>query len=57
MMAFIWIALIYVIVAFADITAATFVAGTEELQQGGVELQSRRRGRGGERDVPRCSPS
>lgn len=36
LMCFIWIALIYVIVAFADITAATFVAGTEELQQGRV---------------------
>jgi carbon starvation protein len=32
MMAFIWIALIYVIVAFTDITAGTFVAGTEELE-------------------------
>jgi carbon starvation protein len=32
MMGFIWIALVYVIVAFADITAGTFVAGTEELQ-------------------------
>ncbi|MFN2391284.1 MAG: carbon starvation protein A [Pyrinomonadaceae bacterium] len=32
MMAFIWIALIYVIVAFTDITAGTFVGGTEELQ-------------------------
>ena len=32
MMAFIWIALIYVIVAFTDITAGTFVSGTEELQ-------------------------
>lgn len=31
MMAFIWIALIYVIVAFTDITAGTFVSGTEEL--------------------------
>lgn len=31
MLAFIWIALIYVIVAFADITAGTFVAGSEEL--------------------------
>jgi carbon starvation protein len=36
LMIFIWIALIYVIVAFADITAATFVAGTEDLQQGTV---------------------
>lgn len=32
MMAFIWIALVYVIVAFTDITAGSFVAGTEELQ-------------------------
>jgi carbon starvation protein len=32
MMAFIWIALIYVIVAFADITAGTFVGGSEELK-------------------------
>jgi carbon starvation protein len=30
-MAFIWIALIYLIIAFADITAATFVGKTEEL--------------------------
>ena len=35
MMAFIWIALVYVIVAFTDITAGTFVSGTEELQ--GIE--------------------
>jgi carbon starvation protein len=32
MMAFIWIALVYVIVAFADITARSFVVGTDELQ-------------------------
>ncbi|HET6891424.1 MAG TPA: carbon starvation CstA family protein [Pyrinomonadaceae bacterium] len=32
MMGFIWIALLYVIVAFADITAGTFVAGSQELQ-------------------------
>jgi len=32
MMAFIWIALIYLIIAFADITAATFVGKTEELE-------------------------
>jgi carbon starvation protein len=38
LMAFIWIALIYVIVAFADITAASFVVGTEELQQGSVSF-------------------
>src|SRR5688500_17057985 len=36
MMAFIWIALIYVIVAFSDITAASFVVGTDELRQGSV---------------------
>jgi len=30
-LAFIWIALIYVIVAFVDITASTFVSGSEEL--------------------------
>jgi carbon starvation protein len=33
MMGFIWIALVYVIVAFTDITAGTFVAGSEELRQ------------------------
>lgn len=32
MMAFIFIALVYVLVAFTDITAGTFVSGTEELQ-------------------------
>jgi carbon starvation protein len=31
-MSFIWLALIYVIVAFADITASTFVGKTEELE-------------------------
>lgn len=31
LIAFIWIALVYVSVAFADITAASFVVGTEEL--------------------------
>jgi carbon starvation protein len=36
MMAFIWIALVYVIVAFADITARTFVVGTEELAAAGT---------------------
>ncbi|HEX5131768.1 MAG TPA: carbon starvation CstA family protein [Candidatus Krumholzibacteria bacterium] len=38
LMVFIWIALIYVIVAFSDITAASFVVGTEELQQGAVKF-------------------
>ncbi len=38
LMGFIWIALVYVIVAFADITAATFVVGSDELQQGGVSF-------------------
>lgn len=32
MMAFIWIALIYVIVAFTDITAGTFVSGADQLK-------------------------
>jgi carbon starvation protein len=32
MMIFIWMALIYIIVAFADITASSFVSGPEELQ-------------------------
>jgi len=40
MMAFIWLALIYVIVAFADITAGTFVAGTEELRESGTEFHA-----------------
>lgn len=31
-MAFIWIALVYVILAFTDITAASFVSGTEEVR-------------------------
>ncbi len=35
-MAFIWLALIYVIVAFADITASTFVGQTEALAEGEV---------------------
>lgn len=36
-MIFIWIALIYVIIAFADITASTFVSGGEDLA--GTEFQ------------------
>ncbi len=38
MMAFIWIALLYVIVAFADITAGTFVGGSEELRSVNVNF-------------------
>jgi carbon starvation protein len=38
LMVFIWLALIYVVVAFADLTAASFVFGTEELQQGNVRF-------------------
>ncbi|MGH7858294.1 MAG: carbon starvation CstA family protein, partial [Candidatus Binatia bacterium] len=34
MMIFIWVALVYVIVAFADITASTFVGQSEELEGG-----------------------
>ncbi len=48
MMAFIWIALVYVIVAFADITSRSFVVGTEELRGRRVDVPSRRRGGGGE---------
>jgi carbon starvation protein len=40
MMAFIWIALIYVIIAFTDITAGTFVSGTEELQGSGMAFNA-----------------
>ena len=36
MMAFIWLALVYVIVAFADITASSFVTGGEELAAAGA---------------------
>lgn len=36
MMLFIWIALIYVIVAFTDITAGSFTEGTEELAAGSI---------------------
>ncbi|MGI8918775.1 MAG: carbon starvation CstA family protein [Pyrinomonadaceae bacterium] len=38
MMGFIWIALIYVIVAFTDITAGTFVGGSEELKATSVNF-------------------
>ncbi|MFN0158080.1 MAG: carbon starvation protein A [Bacteroidota bacterium] len=38
MMAFIWIALVYVIVAFADITAASFTGVTEELAGANVQF-------------------
>lgn len=40
MMAFIWIALLYVIVAFTDITSATFVSGTDELVEQGVRFNA-----------------
>jgi carbon starvation protein len=40
MMGFIWIALIYVIVAFADITAGTFRGGSEELRAAAVTFNS-----------------
>lgn len=42
MMMFIWIALLYVIVAFADVTAGTFVGKIEELQ--GVKVNFERGG-------------
>ena len=50
MLVFIWIALVYLIIAFADITAATFVGKTQELE--GLRVQPRRRGRGRLHDVP-----
>ncbi|HVG24613.1 MAG TPA: carbon starvation CstA family protein [Thermoanaerobaculia bacterium] len=40
MMAFIWLALVYVIVAFADITASSFVTGTEELATAGANFHA-----------------
>jgi carbon starvation protein len=39
-MSFIWLALIYVIVAFADITASTFVGKTEELEGGSFQFNA-----------------
>ena len=39
-MAFIWLALIYVVVAFADITASTFVGKTEELAGGAYQFNA-----------------
>ncbi|MCM2317450.1 MAG: carbon starvation protein A, partial [Thermoanaerobaculia bacterium] len=38
MMAFIWIALIYIVVAFTDITASSFVGKTEELEGASVSF-------------------
>jgi carbon starvation protein len=39
-MSFIWLALIYVIVAFTDITASTFVGKTEELEGGAFRFNA-----------------
>lgn len=36
-MLFIWIALVYIIVAFSDITVASFISGTEELAAAGAK--------------------
>jgi hypothetical protein len=50
MMAFIWIALVYVIVAFADITAGASWSAPKELRETPrPRLQPGRRGRCGER--------
>lgn len=38
MLAFLWMALVYVIVAFTDITAGSFVGGTEELAASGTRF-------------------
>src|SRR5687767_8241367 len=40
MMAFIWLALVYVIVAFADITSSSFVTGTEEMAAAGATFHA-----------------
>ena len=40
MMGFIWLALVYVIVAFADITAGSFVAGVEEIRGANVAFHA-----------------
>lgn len=40
MMAFIWLALIYVIIAFTDITAASFVSKTEELSAATIDFNA-----------------
>ncbi len=40
MMSFIWIALVYVIVAFTDITAGSFARGTEELEGGSIRFHA-----------------
>ena len=48
-MAFIWLALVYVIVAFTDVTASTFVGRTEDLRGRDVRLQPGRRGRAARR--------
>ena len=53
-MLFIWIALVYVIVAFADITASTFVSGGEDLAGQRVRVQPGRRGRRREHPLPRA---
>ncbi len=37
---FIWITLMYIIVAFADITASSFVSGTEELSGSGISFNA-----------------
>ena len=38
MLAFIWLALVYVIVAFTEITAQSFTVGPDELRQAGVDF-------------------
>ena len=47
MMAFIWLALVYVIVAFTDVTASTFVSGDADLAGLRLPLQPGRRGGAG----------
>ena len=51
-MAFIWVALVYVILAFTDVTASTFVSGDADLRGLDLPLQPRRRGGGGLAALP-----
>ena len=51
-MLFIWIALVYVIVAFADITASTFVSGDEDLEGSTFAFNPGGAVAAGERAVP-----
>ena len=57
MLAFIWLALVYVIVAFVDVTAGTFVTGEGDSRGIDVRLQPGRRGRARGVALPRARAS